>query len=53
MVKRDLEEVNGRFNCHRGEINCLKIREKELREKVDQLEGFVIGAVHSAKIFKD
>src|SRR6202000_2423084 len=28
VVGRDLEEINKRFNCHRGEINCLKIREK-------------------------
>ena len=41
MVERDLEEVNGHFDCHRGEINCLKIREKEAKEKVNQLEGFV------------
>ena len=23
VVGRDLEEINGRFNRHRGEINCL------------------------------
>ena len=34
VVERDLEEVNDRFDCHRGEINCLKTREKELKEKV-------------------
>ena len=53
MVERDLEEVNGCFNHHQGEINSLKIREKELKEKVNQLEGFVVGAGHNAKIFKD
>ena len=31
----------------------MKIREKEAREKVEQLEGFTIGAGHDAKIFKD
>ena len=25
VVGRDLEEINGRFDCHRGEINRLKI----------------------------
>ena len=24
VVGRDLEEINRWFNCHRGEINCLK-----------------------------
>src|ERR1700743_1592297 len=27
VVGRDLEEINGRFDHHRGEINHLKIRE--------------------------
>ena len=53
VVERDLEEVNDRFDRHRGEINHLKIREKEAKEKVEQLEGFVIEASHDAKIFKD
>ena len=35
MVGRDLEEINGRFNCHRGEINHLKIREKDSKEEVE------------------
>ena len=39
VVERDLEEVNSRSNHHQGEINWLKIREKEVKEKVDQLEG--------------
>ena len=52
VVGRDLEEINGRFDRHRGEINCLKIREKEAKEKVDQLGGFIIGAGHEAKVFK-
>ena len=52
VVGRDLEEINGRFDHHRGEINRLKIREKEAREKVDQLGGFIIGAGHEAKVFK-
>ena len=29
------------------------MREKEAKEKVEQLEGFVIGAGHDAKIFQD
>ena len=41
VVERDLEEVNGCFDHHRGEINCLKMREKELKEKVEELGGFV------------
>ena len=53
MVERDLEEVNGCFDCHQGEINCLKIMEKEVKEKVEELEGFIIGAGHDTKIFKD
>ena len=32
-VGKDLEEINGRFNCHRGEINRLKIREKDAKEE--------------------
>ena len=52
IVGRNLEEINGQFYCHRGEINHLKIREKEAKEKVDQLGGFIIGAGHEAKVFK-
>ena len=52
MVERDLEEVNGRFDYHRGEINCLKTREKEEKEKVEELGGFIIGAAHEAEVFK-
>ena len=51
-VERDLEEVNGCFDCHRGEINHLKTREKESKEKVEELGGFVLGAAHEAEIFK-
>ena len=29
VVGTDLEEINGWFDCHRGEINHLKIREKD------------------------
>src|ERR1700743_1985656 len=53
VVGRDLEEINERFDCHRGEINCLKIREKDSREEVEKLKGFVIGAGHEAQVFKD
>ena len=52
VVGKDLEEINGQFDHHRGEINCLKIREKEAKEKEDQLGGFIIGAGHNAKVFK-
>ena len=33
VVGKDLEEINGRFDHHRGEINCLKIREKDAKEE--------------------
>ena len=52
VVERDLEEVNGCFDCNRGESNHLKTREKESEEKVEELGGFIIGAAHEAKIFK-
>ena len=53
VVGRDLEEINGRFDCHRGEINCLKIWEKDTKEEVERLKGFVVGAGHEAQVFKD
>ena len=53
MVGRDLEEINGQFDCHRGEINRLKIREKDAKEEVERLKGFVVGAGHEAQVFKD
>ena len=53
VVGRDLEEINRRFDCHRGEINHLKIREKDSKEEVEKLKGFVVGAGHEAQIFKD
>ena len=53
VVGRDLEEINGRFDRHRGEINCLKIREKDAKEEVERLKGFVVGAGHEAQVFKD
>ena len=37
----------------RGEINRLKIREKDAKEEVERLKGFVVGAGHEAQIFKD
>ena len=52
VVGRDLEEVNGHFDYHRGEINHLKKREVELKEKEEELRGFIIGAGHEAEIFK-
>ena len=53
VVGKDLEEINGQFDCHRGEINCLKIREKDSREEVEKLKGFIIGAGHEAQVFKN
>ena len=53
VVGRDLEEINGRFDRHRGEINRLKIREKDTKEEVEKLKGFVVGAGHEAQVFKD
>ena len=53
VVGRDLEEINGRFDHHRGEINRLKIREKDSKEEVERLKGFMVGAGHEAQIFKD
>ena len=52
VVERDLEKVNGCFDHHRGEINRLKMREKEAVKKVEELGGYIIGAGHEAKIFK-
>ena len=53
VVGKDLEEINGWFNCHRGEINHLKIREKDTKEETEKLKGFVVGAGHEAQVFKD
>ena len=53
VVGRDLEEINGRFDRHRGEINRLKIREKDTKEEVEKLKGFIIGAGHEAQVFQN
>ena len=53
VVGRDLEEINGWFDHHRGEINHLKIREKDTKEEVEQLKGFIVGAEHEAQVFKN
>ena len=53
VVGKDLEEINGWFDCHRGEINCLKIREKDAKEEVEKLKGFIVGAGHEAQVFKN
>ena len=53
VVGKDLEEINGQFNCHRGEINRLKIREKDSKEEVEKLKGFIVGAGHEAQVFKN
>ena len=52
VAERNLEEVNGRFDHHRGEINHLKTREKESKEKVKELGGFIIGVTHEVEVFK-
>ena len=49
VVGKDLEEINGWFNHHRGEINRLKIREKDAKEETEQLKGFIVGAGHEAR----
>ena len=53
VVGRDLEEINGQFDHHRGEINHLKIREKDAKEEVEKLKGFMVGAGHEAQVFKN
>ena len=53
VVGKDLEEINGQFDRHRGEINRLKIREKDAKEEVEQLKGFIVGAGHEAQVFKN
>ena len=53
VVGKDLEEINGRFDHHRGEINCLKIREKDAKEETEQLKGFIVGAGNEAQVFKN
>ena len=53
VVGKDLEEINGQFDRHRREINCLKIREKDAKEEVEQLKGFIVGTGHEAQIFKN
>ena len=53
VVGKDLEEINGRFDCHRGEINRLKIREKDAKEETKKLKGFIVGTGHEAQVFKN
>ena len=53
VVGRDLEEINRWFDRHRGEINRLKIREKDTKEETEQLKGFIVGAGHEAQVFKN
>ena len=53
VVGKDLEEINRQFNCHRGEINCLKIREKDAKEETERFKGFIVGAGHKAQVFKN
>ena len=40
-------------DSHRGEINHLKIREKDAKEETEQLKGFIVGAGHEAQVFKN
>ena len=42
VVGKDLEQINGQINHHRGEINHLKIREKDANEEVENLKGFIM-----------
>ena len=53
VVGKDLEEINGWFDRHRGEINRLKIREKDGKEEVKKLKGFIVGAGHEVQVFKN
>ena len=53
VVGKNLEEINRLFNHHRGEINCLKIREKDAKEETEKLKGFIIGAGREAQVFKN
>ena len=53
VVGKGLEEINGRFYYHRGEINCLKIREKDAKEETEKLKGFIVGTGCEAKVFKN
>ena len=53
VVGRDLEEINGRFDRHWGEINHLKIQEKDAKEETEKLKGFIVWAGHEAQVFKN
>ena len=53
VVGKDLEEINGWFDHHRGEINCLKIREKYTKEEVEKLKGFIVSAGHETQVFQN
>ena len=53
VVGKNLEKINGCFDHHRGEINHLKIREKDTKEEVEKLKGFIIGASHEAQVFQN
>ena len=53
VVGKDLEEINGWFDHHRGEINCLKIREKHAKEETEKLKSFIVGTGHEAQVFKN
>ena len=53
VVGKDLEEINGWFDRHRGEINHLKVREKDAKEETEKLKGFIVGAGHEAQVFKN
>ena len=53
VVGKDLEEINGWFDCNRGEINHLKIREKDAKEETEKLKGFIVGTGHEAQVFQN
>ena len=53
VMGKDLEEINEQFDCHRGEINHLKIREKDAKEETEKLKGLIVCAGHEAQVFKN
>ena len=53
VMGRDLEEINRWFNHQKGEISCLKIREKDSKEEVEKLKGFIVSAGHEPQVFKN
>ena len=52
VVEKNIEDINNHFYCHQEEINHLKKREVELKEKEEELRGYILGAAHEAEVFK-